>query len=361
MEGLGMKLGSSPKIILLGNLGYIGPVVASALRKSYPNANLIGLDPGFFSDRLTTHDAWPERVLNQQIIADIRDIDASLFQGADAVVALAAISNDPMGARFETVTTEINQDAIVQAAHLAAEAGVSRFVFASSCSVYGFAEGDARSEDAPLNPLTAYARSKIGTERALEAMNTPGMLRTALRFATACGPSPRLRLDLVLNDFAACAITAGKITVLSDGSPWRPLIDVRDMARAIDWAITRTEDAGGQWLAVNAGSDVWNYQIRDLAQAVAEAVPGASYSINPDASPDSRSYRVDFSLYKQLAPAHQPVQKLEGTIRDLLQLLNDINFGDADFRSSPLMRLKALEEHIRNGTLSEDLRWRMPQ
>ncbi|TMV07031.1 SDR family oxidoreductase [Ruegeria sediminis] len=356
-----MTLGSNPKIILLGNLGYVGPVVTAALRKSYPGAELIGMDPGYFSDRLTTHDAWPERHLNRQIIADIRDIDASLFEGADAVVALAAVSNDPMGARFEAVTQEINQDAVIRAAHLAAAAGVSRFVFASSCSVYGFAEGDARSEDAPLNPLTAYARSKIGAERALETMDAPGMLRTALRFATACGPSPRLRLDLVLNDFAACAVTAGKITVLSDGSPWRPLIDVRDMARAIDWAISRSDAAGGQWLAVNAGSDAWNYQIRDLAQAVVDAVPGASYSINPDASPDNRSYRVDFSLYGQLAPDHQPIHTLAGTIGDLVKLLNEIGFRDSDFRSSPLMRLKALEQHIQQGTLGEDLRWRLPQ
>ncbi len=356
-----MTLGTAPKIILLGNLGYIGPVLAATLRRLYPAAELIGVDPGFFSDRLTTRDAWPERHLSRQIIADIRDIDASLFTGADAVVALAAISNDPMGARFETVTKEINEEAVIRAAELAAAAGVSRFVFASSCSIYGFAEGDARSEDAPVNPLTVYAHSKIGTERALEAMDTPGMLRTALRFATACGPSPRLRLDLVLNDFVACAVTTGKISVLSDGSPWRPLIDVRDMARAIGWAITRPESAGGQWLAINAGSDTWNYQIRDLAQAVADAVPGASYTVNSDASPDNRSYRVDFALYRQLAPEHQPVQTLGGTISDLTQLLREIDFADADFRNSSLMRLKALEQHLHHGSLDESLRWRLPQ
>lgn len=356
-----MTSGAAPKIILLGNLGYIGPVLSARLRQSYPTAELVGVDPGFFADRLTTRDGWPERHLNQQIIADIRDVDASIFEGADAVVALAAISNDPMGARFEAVTKDINEDAIIRAANLAANAGVSRFVFASSCSIYGFAEGDARSESAPVNPLTAYARSKIGTEKALAAMDAPNMVRTALRFATACGPSPRLRLDLVLNDFVACAVTTGKISVLSDGSPWRPLIDVRDMARAIEWAISRSEQTGGQYLAINAGSDVWNYQIKDLAQAVADATPGASYSVNPDASPDRRSYRVDFSLYRQLAPEFQPVETLGGTIDSLVRLLRDIDFADTDFRTSQLMRLKALEQHLERGALNEELRWRLTQ
>lgn len=347
-----------PRILILGNLGYVGPVVVSHLRTRYPSADLIGVDPGYFSDVLTSRDGWPERHLSRQVVADIRDVDASIFEGVDAVVALAAISNDPMGARFEAVTKEINQDGIVRAARLAAAAGVRSFVFASSCSVYGFAEGGARDEDAPLNPLTAYARSKIGAETALAEMDAPGMVRTALRFATACGPSPRMRLDLVLNDFVACAITTGKITVLSDGSPWRPLIDVRDMARAIDWAIGRDEGQGGGFLAVNVGADDWNVQIRDLAAAVADKVEGASYSVNPDASPDNRSYRVSFARFRELAPAHQPVCTLGGTIEDVARLLRDVGFADAGFRTSPLMRLKALERHLDRGTLDEGLRWR---
>lgn len=349
------------KIVLVGNLGYVGPVLAAHLRKSFPRAELVGLDQGYFSDRLTSADAWPERFLDRQVITDIRDVDSSVFEGADAVVALAAISNDPMGARFESVTGEINQDAIVRAAELCSLVGVSHFVFASSCSIYGFAEGDARSEGAPVNPLTAYARSKIGAERGLEQMNAQGMVRTALRFATACGPSPRLRLDLVLNDFVACAVATGNITVLSDGSPWRPLIDVRDMARAIEWAVLRPAESGGEWLAVNAGSDEWNYQIRDLASAVADAIPGASFSVNPDASPDSRSYRVDFSLYKELAAGFQPECTLAGTIKDLVDLLDSIGFDDPDFRHSNLMRLKALERHLDRGALDESLRWSFPK
>ena len=168
--------------------------------------------------------------------------------------------------------------------------------------MYGCAEGGARKEIDATNPLTAYARSKIGTENALKQMDLNGMTVTCLRFATACGMSDRLRLDLVLNDFVACAVTSGEITVLSDGSPWRPLIDVEDMARAIAWAIARPSSQGGRFLAVNVGRDEWNYRVRDLAEAVATAVPGTKVSINTEAPPDQRSYKVDFSLFKALAP-----------------------------------------------------------
>ena len=168
--------------------------------------------------------------------------------------------------------------------------------------MYGQAETGARKETDPTNPLTAYARSKIGTEKDLKNMNLNEMNFTSLRFATACGWSNRLRLDLVLNDFVACAITSGEITVLSDGSPWRPLIDVEDMSRAIIWAINRHKDNGGQFLAVNAGSNNSNYQVIQIAKAVASLIPNTKILINKDALPDKRSYSVDFNLYEGLAP-----------------------------------------------------------
>src|SRR5262249_43047785 len=163
------------------------------------------------------------------------------------------------------------------------------FVFASSCSVYGIADERARRENDPLGPVTAYAKSKVGAEQDLAALDTR-MTVTCLRFATACGMSDRLRLDLVLNDFVACALARGEITVLSDGSPWRPLIDVADMARAIDWAIQRRPEEGGRYLVVNTGSNDRNYQVRDLAHAVAKALAGTTVSINSKAPVDSRSY-----------------------------------------------------------------------
>ena len=185
------------------------------------------------------------------------------------------------------------------------------------------------------------------------------MVITSLRFSTACGMSERLRLDLVLNDFVACALAAGEITVLSDGTPWRPLIDVKDMARAIEWALIRDPShTGGSFLAVNVGADEWNYQVKELADAVAAAIPGTKVSINTSAPPDKRSYRVDFSLYRKLAPTHQPQMSLQQTIAELKQGLSEMKFDDKNFRSSQFMRLKVLERHMSENRLGEDLRWK---
>ena len=241
-------------------------------------------------------------------------------------------------------------------AKAAAAAGVKNFVFASSCSVYGVAEGAPRKESDPLNPITAYAKSKIGAERELASIDT-NMVVTSLRFATACGMSDRLRLDLVLNDFVACALSQGKISVLSDGTPWRPLIDVADMARAIDWAIDRGAQTGGRYLAVNVGSDDRNYQVKELAHAVAQSVPGTDVSINTSAPVDSRSYKVDFGLYRSLAPHHQPVVTLEQSIQNLIAGLRAMRFNDANFRTSGLMRLRILQDHIDNQRLNRTLEW----
>jgi nucleoside-diphosphate-sugar epimerase len=170
--------------------------------------------------------------------------------------------------------------------------------------------------------------------------------------------SDRLRLDLVLNDFVACAIASGEITVLSDGTPWRPLIDVEDMARAIFWAVRRPRENGGEFLAVNAGRDESNYQVRDLAGAVARHVPGTTVSINTNAPPDKRSYRVDFSLFRSLAPDSIPQVSLDQSIARLREGLVGMGFADKDFRASPFMRLKTLERHMAAGRLGTDLRWR---
>ena len=352
-----MVKGINMKILITGNMGYVGPEVVRHLRHRYPHAHLIGCDSGFFAHSLTAASTLPETLLNQQIFMDVRDITPEMLSGVTAIVHLAAVSNDPMGKRFETVTEAINQTASLRLASLARDAGVRHFVFASSCSVYGATEGGPRKETDELNPLTAYARSKIGTEQGLRDLNAPNMIVTCLRFATACGMSARLRLDLVVNDFVACAVTSGEITVLSDGSPWRPLIAVPDMARAIEWAITRDAAIGGAFLAVNAGSDAWNFQVRDLANAVAATVPNTRVSINTDAPPDKRSYRVDFGLFRSLAPDHQPLLTLPQTIVGLRDGLQAMRFNDPNFRNSAFMRLVTLESHIDSARLTADLRW----
>ncbi len=342
--------------LITGNMGYVGPVVARHLRNRYPNATLSGLDTCFFGQCLTSRDRFPEACLDVQHFGDVRRIDESILEGVDVLVLLAAISNDPMGKAFEKVTAEVNRRACAHIAKLAIDAGVKRVVFASSCSVYGFAEGGARNEQAPVNPLTAYAHSKIDTEKDLAPLATDDVVVTSLRFPTACGFSPRLRLDLVLNDFVASAIATGKIEVLSDGTPWRPLIDVRDMALAIEWAAQRPVD-GRPFLAINVGRNECNYQVRDLAEAVARAIPGTTVSINKDAPPDRRSYQVDFSLYKELAPEHLPAHKLDSSIAGLKEGLQGIAFSDSRFRESDLIRLKVLSRLRERGAVDESLYW----
>ena len=345
------------RILITGNMGYVGPGLVAHLRRVYPAAYLVGYDAGFFAHLLSNSQRVPETRLDAQHFGDIRDIPARLFSDVDCVVHLAAVSNDPIGNRFEGITADVNQHASVRIAELAQAAGVSHFVFASSCSVYGAAASGARTEGDEVNPLTAYARSKIGTETALAKADLPDMVVTSLRFATACGMSDRLRLDLVLNDFVACALTSGEITVLSDGSPWRPLIDVADMARAIAWASQRKASQGGRFLVVNAGRNESNVQIRDVAKAVAAAVPGTRVSINANAPPDKRSYQVNFDLFATLAPEHTPQIGLAQSIEHVRDGLTAMGFGDADFRQSPLMRLKTIENHIATRRLGEDLRW----
>lgn len=345
------------KVLITGNMGYVGPALVSHLHEVMPSAVLIGLDTGLFA-HCVTQDCFPERLIDIQIFRDVRDVNAGLFAGVDAVVHLAAISNDPMGSQFGQVTDEVNHLATVRTAQLAAESGVRQFVFASSCSIYGFAEGGPRNEDDSLNPLTDYARSKVSAEAGLkDVCARSDMVVTALRFATACGFSGRTRLDLVLNDFVASALATGRISVLSDGTPWRPLIHVGDMARAIEWAISRSPSAGDRFLAVNVGTEEWNVQVAELAEAVKSVIPGTEIDINRNAQPDKRSYRVDFALYKSLAPHHQPRVSLEDAIQDLRDGLTKMGFSDPNYRASNFIRLNVLREAREQNRLQSDLRW----
>lgn len=345
------------KILITGNMGYVGPGVVSRLRTTFPNATLIGYDMAYFASCLTNASVLPESKLDIQLYGDVRTMPAEVLEGVDAVIHLAAISNDPMGTKFEDITMEVNYGSSIRIAEMAKAAGVSAYVFASSCSMYGASEGSAKTEDSTLNPLTAYARSKVATEQGLQPLAGDGFKVTCLRFATACGMSDRLRLDLVLNDFVAGAIATGKINILSDGTPWRPLIHVKDMARAIEWAIVRDTAQGGEFLAVNAGSNEWNYQVNELAEAVAEVIPGTSVTVNPNAAPDKRSYRVNFDLFRSLAPEHQPQVSLKEAIEELRDSLRSMEFKDGDFRNSLLMRLMVLNSLQEKGLIDDQLGW----
>ena len=344
-------------VLVVGNMGYVGPVLTRHLRQAYPQAILIGFDAGLFAHCLIGSAPLPEIYLDRQVFGDVRNIDKTVLEGVDAVVNLAAISNDPMGNRFEEATLAINYKAAVELAAAAKRAGVRSYVFASSCSVYGSAEEGAKQESSRLDPLTAYARSKVMAEKELIPMADDRFTVTCLRFATACGMSDRLRLDLVLNDFVAGALTQKKIVVMSDGTPWRPLINVKDMARAIDWAIGRSAEKAGVGLIVNVGSNEWNCQVRDLAHAVAAAIPGVEVSINKNAPPDKRSYRVSYDLFKQLAPSFQPLSDFKSTILELKEGLERVNFSDKAYRESQYMRLNVINKFRETGVLTDNLEW----
>lgn len=346
------------KILVTGNMGYVGPLVLRRLRESHPQATLIGYDMGYFAHCLTGTSRFPESRVDQQYFGDIRRVPEQILRGIDAIVHLCAISNDPMGAIFEKITLDINHRASIDLAGKAKRAGVQKFVFASSCSVYGFAEGGPRREEDALNPLTAYAKSKVQTEQDLESLASEAFTVTSLRFATACGMSDRLRLDLVLNDFVASALVSKRVNILSDGTPWRPLIHVKDMARAIDWAVQRDCEDGGPFMTINVGSDAWNYQVRDLAAAVANLVPNVEVSINKDAQPDKRSYRVNFDKFSKLAQGFLPMVDLQSAVRDLRDGLMAMQFHDQEFRTGELIRLVALKRLRESGQLTNDLMWK---
>jgi nucleoside-diphosphate-sugar epimerase len=345
------------RIVITGNMGYIGPVVVKHLKETLAEIHITGVDTGYFKHCLTNADLFPDRLIDVQLYKDVRELDSSVLDGADALVQLAAVSNDPIGQVYQQVTHDINCAAAVRLAGMARDAGVGRVVIASSCSVYGHGEDHVRSETSTVEPLTAYAKSKLDLELAVRRMATEDFQITSLRFPTACGVSSRLRLDLVLNDFVASALANGRIDILSDGTPWRPLIDTRDMARSIEWALQRSKSGDVPFLAVNAGRDDSNYQIRQLAESVKQIIPGVDIATNHDASPDNRSYRVDFSRYAALAPNHQPQVSLQQSIQDIWDALHQANFADRNFRNSDRIRLNVIAAHRSANRLDSQLRW----
>ena len=349
------------KILITGNLGYVGPGVVREFRKYYPDADLIGYDIGYFSQYITNRNIIPDAGLTAQYYGDVRNFPDEILEGVDTVIGLAAISNDPIGNRYETPTEDINYKAIIELAQKAKNKGAKKFVFASSCSVYGSAEDKPRTEDSALNPLTAYAKSKINAEIGLRPLADKNFQITCLRFATACGMSDRLRLDLVLNDFVAGAVTNKEINILSDGTPWRPLIHVLDMARAMRWAHERNGSTDGDFVVVNAGSNAWNYQVKELANMVQQIMPEVKVSINKDAEPDKRSYRVNFDLFEKLAPDHQPQYDLKAAVHGLIDGLKAIEFQDCNYRNSNLMRLNVIQNLVKAGTIDQSLFLNQPK
>ena len=343
------------KITIIGNLGYVGPVVVSHLKQHIENLNIRGIDNGLFQYCYLDHMPGSRYECDEQIHRDARLLVDEDLYGSDVVVYLAAISNDPMGTAYKTPTFEINQDAAIRAALLCDKLGIDKFIFASSCSVYGSRGTSAKTEESALEPLTSYAESKINTENELRNLNLSVTKVVCLRFATACGQSPRIRLDLALNDFVASAVTLGKIDVLSDGSPWRPLIDVEDMANFI--RLVALDHNLPQHLVLNAGYNVANYQVKELAQAVSR-VTDAEVTINHDAMPDRRSYKVDFSNIQSRYNRDQPIKKLDESILDLVELYAGSDSINGKFRDSKWIRLNYLKFLKDHGFVADNLGWK---
>jgi nucleoside-diphosphate-sugar epimerase len=333
-------------VLVTGNQGYIGSVLTPLLAAA--GHTVTGLDAGFFADCLL----MPfEDGVERQIRKDVRDVTESDLQGIDAIVHLAAISNDPMGALDPSVTYEINQHASVRLAELARSAGVRKFIFASSCSVYGQSDTPSLDEGCPLNPQTAYAVSKVRAEREIELLATPSFSPIFMRNATVYGCSPRLRMDLAINNLTGSGYVSGQVTMLSDGMAWRPFVGVRNLAE-VTWRLLES-DVHNE--AFNVGSNAQNFLIRDLAAEIGSTI-GCPVKMGPGASADSRTYNVSFDKLATRFPDFKPLDTIQSTVKELCMRFEQFGLDQEAFESSRFVRLKRLQELIASGELDETFR-----
>ena len=343
------------RVLITGNMGYVGSVLVPYL-KNNSNYELVGLDSGIFSSCLISDvNILPESSINYQIYKDVRDVNDDDLKNIDVIVHLAAISNDPMGNLFEDVTEKINLHASKRLIDIAVKAKIKKIVFASSCSMYGDSGDELRNENSNLNPLTVYAKSKVKVEEYAKEIIKKGVNLNfvAMRFATACGPSDRFRNDLVLNDFISSALHKKSINIQSDGSPWRPLIDTRDMSKALMWAINyKNEIIKGNFDAFNIGLEDWNYSVIHLAEKVAKHLGGVSININPKGRGDPRSYKVDFSHFRKCSNGILGKRSLEETIDSVIEKIANIDY----IKIEKYYRLNTLQNLVREKILDSNLR-----
>jgi nucleoside-diphosphate-sugar epimerase len=336
------------RILLTGHKGYIGAVAGPVLQAA--GHEVVGLDTDLFAgcEFGKVAQEIPE------IIKDLRDLTKKDLEGFDGVIHFAALSNDPLGNLDPDVTYSINHRASVRLAELAKQAGVKRFVFSSSCSTYGAAGDDFLDEKAALNPVTAYAESKVWVERDVTPLADKNFSPTYMRNATAYGASPRLRLDIVLNDFVASALTTGKVCIKSDGTPWRPIVHIRDIIAAALAVLEAPREAIHNE-TFNVGQTEENYHISELADMVTEIVPGSKTEYAPGGGPDKRCYRVTCEKIKRMVPGFKPQWTARKGAQELYDSYRAVGMKAGDVKR--FTRITHIQDLMKSGKLDSSLRW----
>jgi nucleoside-diphosphate-sugar epimerase len=341
------------RVLITGYNGYIGSVMGPYFAQA--GYDVVGLDTGYFASCTLV----PDKGRLPCISKDIRDIEATNLRGFYGVIHLAALSNDPIGNLDEGWTRQINNEATLRLAQYAKAAGVERFLFSSSCIMYGMSEANVVTEDSPLDPRTEYARSKVYAERAISELAGDGFSPTFLRNGTIYGLSPRMRFDTVLNELVGTAVVTGKVVVHSDGKPWRPVVHVQDVARAFKTVLEApVEKIHNQ--AFNTGANELNHQIIELAEITAHTVPGCKLELKPQSGADQRTYKADFGKFARTFPEFTFNWNAESGAAELYRAFQNIRLSYEDLTDNRFTRLKWLKHLLESRQVDDRLRWRRP-